>query len=66
MDKLIKHLRSAQIFSMSLSVIAMVFCTSMGIHVISTGRVFAGTICVICGLANAICLGFNFSNYTKE
>ena len=66
MDKLIKHVRQAQIFSMSLSVIAMVFCTSMGIHVISTGRVFAGTICVICGLANAISLGINFSNFTKE
>ena len=66
MDELIKHVRSAQILSMILSVIAMVFCTSMGIHVISTGRVLAGTICVICGLANAICLGFNFSNYIKE
>ena len=66
MDKLIKHTKQAQIFSMSLSVIAMVFCTSIGIHVISTGRVLAGTICVICGLANAICLGYNYSNYTKE
>ena len=66
MDNLIKHLKSVQIASMILSVIAMVFCTSLGIHIISTGRVLAGTICVICGLANAICLGFNFSNYIKE
>lgn len=66
MDKLIKHVSDVQILSMILSVIAMVFCTSMGIHIISTGKVFAGTICVICGLANAICLGFNFSNFTKE
>ena len=66
MDNLIKHLKSVQIVSMILSVIAMVFCTSLGIHIISTGRVLAGTICVICGLANAICLGFNFSNYIKE
>ena len=66
MDKLIKHIKQTQIISMSLSVIAMVFCTSIGIHTITSGRVFAGTICVICGLANAICLGYNFSNYTKE
>jgi hypothetical protein len=66
LDKLIKHVKQAQIFSMSLSVIAMVFCTSIGIHTITSGRVFAGTICVIFGLANAICLGYNFSNYTKE
>ena len=66
MDKLIKHIKQAQICSMSLSVIAMVFCTSIGIHTITSGRVFSGTICVIFGLANAICLGYNFSNYTKE
>ena len=66
MDELIKHVRKAQIISMVMNVIAMVFCTSIGIHVISTGRVLAGTICVICGLANAICLGWNFSNFQKE
>lgn len=66
MDELIKHVKTVQIFSMILSVIAIVFCTSMGIHIISTGRVLAGTICVICGLANAICLGWNFSNFRKE
>jgi hypothetical protein len=51
---------------MSLSVIAMVLCTSIGIHTIITGRVLAGTICVILGLANAICLGNNYSNFKKE
>jgi len=51
---------------MSLSVIAMVLCTSIGIHTITTGRVLAGTICVILGLANAICLGNNYSNFKKE
>ena len=51
---------------MSLSVIAIVFCTSMGIHSISSGGVFSGTICVIFGLANAICLGNNYSNFKKE
>lgn len=66
MDKFIKHVKQEQIFSMSLNVIAMVFCTSIGIHVISTGRVLDGTICVILGLANAICFGYNYSNYTKE
>lgn len=66
MDKLIKHVRKAQILSMSLSVIAMVFCTSVGIHVISTGNVIPGTICVILGLANAICLGNTFSTFKKE
>ena len=59
MDKLHKEIRNAQIISMILSVIAIVFCTSIGIHTITTGRVLAGTICVICGLANAICLGNN-------
>ena len=66
MDKLHKEIRNAQIISMILSVIAMVFCTSIGIHTITTGGVFAGTICVICGLANAICFGYNYSNFTKE
>lgn len=66
MEKHIKHVKQEQIFSMSLNVIAMVFCTSIGIHVISTGGVLAGTICVILGLANAICFGYNYSNYTKE
>lgn len=66
MDKLHKEIRNAQIISMSLSVIAIVFCTSIGIHTITTGRVLAGTICVICGLANAICLGNNYSNFKKE
>lgn len=66
MDKLHKEIRNAQIISMILSVIAMVFCTSIGIHTITTGRVFAGTICVILGLANAICLGYNYSNFKKE
>lgn len=66
MEKHIKHVKHEQIFSMSLNVIAMVFCTSIGIHVISTGRVLAGTISVILGLANAICFGYNYSNFTKE
>ena len=66
MDKLHKEIRNAQIISMILSVIAMVFCTSIGIHTITTGRVLAGTICVIFGLANAICLGINYSNFKKE
>lgn len=66
MDKLHKEIRNAQIISMILSVIAMVFCTSIGIHTITTGRVFVGTICVIFGLANAICLGNNYSNFKKE
>jgi hypothetical protein len=66
LDKLHKEIRNAQIISMILSVIAMVFCTSIGIHTITTGRVLAGTICVICGLANAICLGNNYSNFKKE
>lgn len=66
MDKLIKHVKQAQIISMILSVIAMVFCTSIGIHTITTGRVLAGTISVILGLANAICLGNNYSNFKKE
>lgn len=66
MDKLHKEIRNAQIISIILSVIAMVFCTSIGIHTITTGRVFTGTICVICGLANAICLGNNYSNFKKE
>ena len=66
MDKQHKEIRNAQIISMILSVIAMVFCTSIGIHTITTGRVLAGTICVICGLANAICLGINYSNFKKE
>ena len=66
MDKLHKEIRNAQIISMILSVIAMVFCTSIGIHTITTGRVLAGTIGVICGLANAICLGNNYSNFKKE
>ena len=66
MDKLHKEIRNAQIISMILSVIAIVFCTSIGIHTITTGRVLAGTICVICGLANAICLGNNYSNFKKE
>lgn len=66
MEKHIKHVKQAQIFSMSLNVIAMVFCTSIGIHVISTGRVLAGTISLILGLANAICFGYNYSNFLKE
>ena len=66
MEKNIKHVKQAQIFSMSLNVIAMVFCTSIGIHVISTGRLLDGTICVILGLANAICFGYNYSNFLKE
>lgn len=66
MDKLHKEIRNAQIIYMILSVIAMVFCTSIGIHTITTGRVLAGTIGVICGLANAICLGNNYSNFKKE
>lgn len=66
MDKLIKHVKQAQIISMGLSVIAMVLCTSMGIHVITSGRVVAGTICVILGLANAICLGYNFSIFKRS
>ena len=55
-----------RLYPMILSVIAMVFCTSIGIHTITTGRVLAGTICVIFGLANAICLGNNYSNFKKE
>lgn len=66
MDKLRKQIKQTQIISMSLSVIAMVLCTSIGIHTIITGRVLAGTICVILGLANAICLGNNYSNFKKE
>ena len=66
MDKLHKEIRNAQIISMILSVIAMVFCTSIGIHTITTGRVLAGTIGIICGLDNAICLGINYSNFKKE
>ena len=66
MEKHIKHVKQEQIFSMSLNVIAMVFCTSIGIYTITTGRVLAGTISVILGLANAICFGYNYSNYTKE
>lgn len=61
-----KELRRAQIFSMSLSVIAMVFCTATGINVITSGRVLPGTICIILGLANAICLGNNFSNFKRS
>lgn len=44
---------------MCLSVIAMVFCAATDIQVISTGHVIQGTISVILGLANAICLGYN-------
>jgi hypothetical protein len=66
LDKLRKQIKQTQIISMSLSVIAMVLCTSIGIHTITTGRVLAGTICVILGLANAICLGNNYSNFKKE
>lgn len=66
MDKLIKHVKRAQIISMNISVIAMVFCTSTGIHTITTGRVFAGTISLILGLANAICLGYNYSNFKRS
>lgn len=66
MDKLHKEIRNAQIISMILSVIAIVFCTSMGIHIISIGGVLSGSICIICGLANAICFGYNYSNFTKE
>ena len=66
MDKPHKEIRNAQIIAMILSVIAMVFCTSIGIHTITTGRVLAGTICVILGLANAICFGNNYSNFKKE
>lgn len=66
MEKHIKHIKQEQIFSISLSVIAMVFCTFIGILVISIGGVLSGTICVIWGLASAICFGYNYSNYTKE
>ena len=66
MEKHIKHVKQSQIFSMSLNVIAMVFCTSIGIHIISIGGVLSGSICVILGLANAICFGYNYSNFLKE
>lgn len=69
-DKLNKIVKRTQInsiiMSMILSVISMVFCTLMGIHIISNGNVLPGTICVIFGLANAICFGNIFSKLNKE
>ncbi len=67
MNKIVKRTQiNDMILSMILSVIAMVFCTFVGIHIISNGNVLPGTICVILGLANAICFGNTFSKFNKE
>ena len=66
MEKMNKIVKRTQINYMILSVIAMVFCTFVGIHIISNGNTLPGTICVILGLANAICLGNTFSKFNKE
>ena len=54
MDKLIKHVKQVQILSMILSMIAMVFCTSVGIKMIMDDCLGIGLCNIVLGVCNLL------------